>query len=181
MTPAQIRSIRASFTRMNHDLSALAAEFYEGLSSAVPELSALLGGHRTALEETFVKAIGELMQQRSSIALPALGGGTAAMPAMAELGRRHIAIGVRPEHFPVLRMLLMRLLREAMGADFTDGVQEAWGAVFDVLAKAMLDGLGNLPNTEASFFHRLGGEDAGADGAPAPSGSDSAALHQFFR
>jgi hemoglobin-like flavoprotein len=180
MTPAQIRTIRASFTRVEQDLPTLARRFYLALPVALPDLRAPVGGDTAAHEETFVKALDELMHQRSAIALPALGGGTAAMPAMAELGRRHVAIGVRSEHFPVMRLLLMALLREAMGAGFTEGAQAAWDAAFDALAKAMLDGIANLPNTEDSFFHRLAAEEAGSEGASSLP-ADSTALNQFFR
>ena len=180
MTPAQIRTIRASFTRVEHDMPALAHRFYHALILALPGLHAPLNGDVAALQATFVRAMAELMQQRSAIALPALDGGTAAMPSMAELGRRHVAIGVRGEHLPAMRLLLMRLLAEEMGADFTESARGAWEAAFDVLARATLDGLENLPNTEDSFFHRLAPDEASADGASALP-ADGPGLNQFFR
>ena len=176
MTPAQIRTIRTSFAHMAPILPELGRRFYDKLFAMAPELRALWGGDRTAQQERFIRAVSGLVHRRSSMALPAIGGGKGALPAVADL-RRHVGPLVRPEHFDVMRRALVDALRDELGASFSPAVQEAWEAAFDVLAKGMLDDPAKLPTPEDSFFNRLA-EEAGADRS---EGCEAAALQQFFR
>jgi hemoglobin-like flavoprotein len=178
MTPAQIRTIRTSFAQIAPTLPQFGQRFYDRLFAMAPELRALWGGDRTAQLENFVRAVSELVHRRSSMALPAIGGGRSTLPAVADL-RRHIGPVFRPEHFEMMRSALSDALRGELGASFSASVQTAWEAAFDVLAKGMLDGSAKPPTSEDSFFNRLSEESAG-ERTDAPE-SGAAGLHQFFR
>ena len=59
------------------------------------------------------------------------------IPAVTDLGRRHMAYGVTDEHYASVGSALLCTLEEGLGADFTPEVKEAWTTVYGVLADTM--------------------------------------------
>jgi hemoglobin-like flavoprotein len=180
MTPAQIRTIRASFTRIEPVLSQLGHKFYARLFVVAPGLRALFQEDLSFQQEKFMKVVSELvnLHLRSLLTLPAVGG-KASIPALVELGRVHGALGVRLEHFAVMRIALIQALGDELGDEFSPAIAEAWQAAFDVLVNAMRDGLATAAPTGAGerFLERLPEE---RSGDAAQTGSD-AAFTQFFQ
>lgn len=177
MTPAQIRTIRASFTRIEPVLSQLGSKFYARLFVIAPGLRALFEGDLSFQQEKFMKVVSELvnLHLRSLLTLPAVGG-KASIPALVELGRVHGALGVRLEHFAVMRIALIQALGDELGDEFNPAIEEAWQAAFDILVNAMRDGLlAAAPEAGERFLERLP-EERNGDAAQA-----DAALTQFFQ
>jgi hemoglobin-like flavoprotein len=178
MTPAQIRTIRASFTRIEPVLSQLGSKFYARLFVVAPALRPLFEEDLSFQQAKFMKVVSELvnLHLRSLLTLPAVGG-KASIPALVELGRVHGTLGVRMEHFEVMRIALIQALGDEMGEDFTPAISEAWQAAFDVLAGAMQEGLAaGASETGERFLQRLPG-DHGGDAVEASSDSG---FTQFF-
>lgn len=59
------------------------------------------------------------------------------IPAVCNLGRRHLAYGVRDEHYSSVGTALIWTLEQGLGADFTPEVREAWTTVYALLAETM--------------------------------------------
>ena len=59
------------------------------------------------------------------------------IPAVSNLGRRHLAYGVRNEHYSSVGTALIWTLEQGLGADFTPEVREAWTTLYAMLAKTM--------------------------------------------
>ena len=59
------------------------------------------------------------------------------VPAVQALGRRHVAYGVRDEHYATVAAALLWTLEQGLGAAFTPEVRDAWVAVYTVLAGVM--------------------------------------------
>jgi hemoglobin-like flavoprotein len=59
------------------------------------------------------------------------------IPAVTDLGRRHVAYGVTDEHYASVGSALLWTLERGLGADFTPEVKEAWTTVYGVLADTM--------------------------------------------
>lgn len=179
MTPAQIKTIRASFTRIEPVLSQLGRKFYVRLFVIAPGLRSLFEDDLSFQQEKFMKVVSELvnLHLRSLLTLPAVGG-KASIPALVELGRIHGALGVRLEHFTVMRIALMQALGDELGDEFTPPIEEAWQAAFDILVNAMRDGLATaIPEGGERFLDRLPDE---RGGEAAQTGADPA-LIQFFQ
>jgi hemoglobin-like flavoprotein len=179
MTPAQIRTIRASFTRIEPVLSQLGRKFYARLFVVAPSLRALFEEDLSFQQEKFMKVVSELvnLHLRSLLTLPAVGG-KASIPALVELGRVHGALGVRLEHFAVMRIALTQALGDELGDEFTPAIEEAWQAAFDVLVNAMRDGLAAAaPAAGERFLERLPEE---RSGDAAQAGADTT-FTQFFQ
>jgi hemoglobin-like flavoprotein len=61
------------------------------------------------------------------------------LPRVRELGRRHIACNVKPEHYQTMGVALLETLEAALEDDFTAEVRNAWSAAYAMLATAMID------------------------------------------
>ena len=59
------------------------------------------------------------------------------IPTVSNLGRRHLAYGVRDEHYSSVGKALIWTLEQGLGADFTPEVRAAWTTVYAVLAETM--------------------------------------------
>jgi hemoglobin-like flavoprotein len=59
------------------------------------------------------------------------------IPAISNLGRRHMTYGVTNEHYASVGRALIWTLEQGLGADFTAEVKEAWTTAYDVLTDAM--------------------------------------------
>lgn len=180
MTPAQIRTVRASFARIEPALPQLGKHFYERLFIIAPELRSLFAQDMAAQEAKFITAVSELvnLHLRSLLSLPAVGGRTVG-PEPAELHRDRAALGFEPEHFGLMRIAMLDILREEMGEHFTDAVEDAWMAAFDVLVYALPDGIGGAPAGRDRFLGRLSKKDA--ETAQTQTAAASSTLRQFFR
>ncbi|HZS66659.1 MAG TPA: globin domain-containing protein [Burkholderiales bacterium] len=58
--------------------------------------------------------------------------------ALRQLGKRHAAYGVRPEHFALMEDALLFALEHALIDVFTAEVKAAWRAAYALLASMML-------------------------------------------
>jgi hemoglobin-like flavoprotein len=62
------------------------------------------------------------------------------VPALRELGARHVAYGARPEHYPVVGAALIAAMVEIAGPEWKPEYTDAWSAAFEVVAGAMIAG-----------------------------------------
>ena len=61
------------------------------------------------------------------------------VPVVQQMGVRHAGYGVRDEHYDTVAVALLWTLERGLGADFTPAVEDAWTAVYGVLASTMKD------------------------------------------
>ncbi len=137
----------------------IGAEFYEKLFGIAPETRALFGEDMATQHAKFMSVVKELvsLHLRSLISLPVtvLNDSEAALPAIHNLGKRHVHFGVTPEHFDLMRTALLETLGEILGADFTPELRDAWEAAFDLMANVMKSGLRNGHASGTDFLERL--------------------------
>ena len=90
-------------------------------------------------------------------------GGEAVIPGVGLLGSRHEeSYGVKPKHYACMREALLHAITRLLGNDFNDGVAEAWGETFDMLAEAMQKHAGGHPEAEA-FARIFSGKSQGIE------------------
>ena len=58
-------------------------------------------------------------------------------PTIRELGRRHLADGVRDDHYAIMGAALLWTLARCLGPSCTDEVREAWVAAIIMVSDAM--------------------------------------------
>ena len=64
----------------------------------------------------------------------------ALVPALEALGARHVAYGVRPEHYPLVGTALLQSRAEIGAAGWRDEYTAAWAAAYSVVQETMLRG-----------------------------------------
>jgi hemoglobin-like flavoprotein len=74
-----------------------------------------------------------------SIAVSSLDHPERVLFAVRQLGRRHAAYGVKPQHYECVAIALLWMLEQTLGEAFTPEAKEAWFEVYSVLAKTMQD------------------------------------------
>jgi hemoglobin-like flavoprotein len=105
--------------------------FYGRLFEVDPSLKPLFRGD--------IKDQGKKLMATLKIAVQSLDRLDALVPVVQALGRRHLAYGVRDEHYDTVGGALLWTLEKGLGEAFTPDVKEAWTIVYTILAKVMKD------------------------------------------
>lgn len=130
MTPEQIHRVRSSFARIAATPGRAALLFYRRLFELEPSLRPLFKAAMPAqgarLMATLRDVVGSLDQLDR------------VLPALRELGRRHAAYGVRPEHYATVGEALIWTLEQGLGAAFTRETRRAWIDAYAGLAWPMI-------------------------------------------
>lgn len=105
--------------------------FYGRLFEVDPSLKPLFRGD--------IKDQGKKLMATIKIAVQSLDRLEALVPVVQALGRRHLAYGVRDEHYDTVGGALLWTLEKGLGEAFTPEVKEAWTIVYGILAKVMKD------------------------------------------
>lgn len=108
-------------------------QFYARLFEAAPAVKPLFAG--TDLKRQKTMLLGTLVLLRKSLRdLDAI------VPKLRELGARHVAYGAQPEHYPVVGEALIGAMAAVDGPAWRPEYERAWGAAFEVVAGAMIEG-----------------------------------------
>jgi len=63
----------------------------------------------------------------------------ALLPEIQALGRRHVAYGVRDEHYDTVGAALLWALEQGLGEAWSEEASEAWAAAYALIAEVMVD------------------------------------------
>jgi hemoglobin-like flavoprotein len=142
MSPETIRLVRASFDQIAPISDFVASLFYERLFSLDPGLRALFADDLTRQKRALVATL--------QFAVEHLDRPEELMPAVEQLGVRHGAYGVLPEHYPIVGGALLWTLEQALGPAATPNVLESWANVYDVVATTMQRAAERHPRRDAA-------------------------------
>jgi hemoglobin-like flavoprotein len=131
MTPEQIQLVQGSFAKVAPIADTAAALFYSNLFTADPALKPLFKGN---MEEQ-----GKKLMQMIAAAVGKLTDLDTLVPILQNLGKRHVAYGVKPSHYDTVGGALLLTLEQGLGDAFTPDVKAAWTVVYGVMAKTMID------------------------------------------
>ena len=129
MTPQQIALVRSSFAEVSPIADSAAKLFYSRLFELDPSLRPLF---RNSLD-----AQGSKLMNMIAGAVCLLDQPEKLMPVIRNLGRRHTAYGVEDQHYETVGTAVLWTLEKGLGAAFTPEVENAWIAVYGVLADNM--------------------------------------------
>jgi nitric oxide dioxygenase len=132
MTFEEIAAIERTWERVAATPDDAAQRFYANLFAAHPQLRPLFRGD--------MREQGKKLMQTLALAVGSLQRPDAIREPVARLGARHVAYGVRREHYPLVGATLIGTLREALGAELTPEAQKAWQAAIALLAGWMIQG-----------------------------------------
>ncbi len=130
MTPKQISLVQSTWESVIPIQIQAATIFYDKLFAADPSLEPLF---KSDLEEQKVK-----LMKMIGIAVSSLDHLHDIVPAVQDLGRRHLAYGVKPKDYMTVGGALLSTLEAGLGPAFTPDVKEAWATAYGILSQAML-------------------------------------------
>ena len=134
----QIKLVESSWEKLASNLDELASLFYQSLFELAPEIKPLF-------ENTDMVQQGKKLTDTLTVAVKGLQFFPALVPALAELGNRHVAYGVKHEHYSAVRSALLTALNKVLGDSFDQQTAEAWKTTYDALAQVMKRGLRERP------------------------------------
>ena len=129
MSPDVIQQIQESFAKVAPIAETAAELFYNKLFELDPELPTLFTGD--------MKAQGAKLMETLSFAVHSLSNLDALIPALEALGARHVAYGVKDEHYDTVGDALLWTLEQGLGNDFTPACRAAWTEVYGVISAVM--------------------------------------------
>ena len=129
MTPDQVALVQDSFKKVVPIAGAAADLFYGRLFEIAPEVRPLFPED---LREQKKKLIGML-----ATAVTNLHQVDKILPAVEDLGRRHVHYGVAAKHYEAVGAALLWTLEKGLGDDFTPPVKAAWTETYMTLAGVM--------------------------------------------
>jgi methyl-accepting chemotaxis protein len=129
----ELDALETSFDLIAPDGEKLVDIFYARLFAAAPAVVPLFAG--TDLQRQKSMLLATLVLLRKSLrTLDRI------VPALLDLGARHVAYGARPEHYPVVGEVLIASMAQVAGAAWRPDYERAWTAAFEVVAGVMIEG-----------------------------------------
>ena len=129
MTPEQIMLVQTSFAQVLPIADTAAVLFYQRLFELDPSLRPMFRGD--------MHEQGHKLMSMLKLAVNGLTRLDQLVPAVQNLGRRHVGYGVRDEHYDTVASALLWTLRLGLGTAFTPAVEEAWVSAYTLLASTM--------------------------------------------
>jgi hemoglobin-like flavoprotein len=132
MTIQQIALVRSSFESLAPIAAPAAALFYRNLFALDPKLKSLFRGD--------IDAQGKALMNMIAWAVSRLERAEELLPALRQLGARHVRYGVQDSHYSTVGAALVQTLAEGLGEAFTDEVCAAWIEMYDLVSATMKAG-----------------------------------------
>ena len=129
MDQEQQSLVRASFAKVSGAPGVAAAMFYGRLFEIDPELRPLFRGDLDAQGLLLMTMLGTAVDNLHQL--------DQILPAVRELGQRHAAYGVTEADYDTVATALLWTLEQALAADFTPGVRDAWTRCYQTLTTEM--------------------------------------------
>lgn len=131
MTPEQIELVSSTWKQLV-PISEKAAElFYGKLFEIDPELKPLFKGDMTEQGRKLMMMINTAVNNIADV--------EKIIPALQDLGKRHVDYGVTDEHYNTVAAALLWTLEQGLGEAWTEEVKEAWTKTYMALAGIMIE------------------------------------------
>ena len=131
MNEAQIELIQSSFAKVAPIADDAAALFYGRLFELDPELKPLFKSDLKEQGAKLMKMLGMVVNGLKNL--------DALVPAVQDLGKRHVDYGVTAPMYATVGEALIWTLGQGLGEAFTDEVKDAWLAAYGVLNTVMCE------------------------------------------
>ena len=130
MTPEQVTLVQRSFAKVVPIAEPAAAMFYGRLFEIAPEVKPLFHGD---MAEQGRKLMGTL-----AVVVSGLTNLESILPAASALAKKHVAYGVKAEHYGPVGVALLWTLEHGLGAEWTPDLADAWTAAYTTLSGYMV-------------------------------------------
>lgn len=131
MTPQERTLVQESFAAVRPISDQAAAMFYDRLFTIAPEVKPLFKGDMSEQ--------GKKLMQMLAVAVNGLTNLEVILPAVQELGRKHVDYGVTAAHYQPVGEALLWTLEQGLGDAFNAETKAAWEKTYTLLAGAMIE------------------------------------------
>ena len=129
MTPEQIKLVQDSFAKVRPIAGTAADLFYGRLFEIAPQVRDLFPADMSEQKTKLMAMLG--------LAVANLNHPDTVVPALQDLGRKHIAYGTQAAHYAPVGEALLWTLEQGLGPDFTPEVRAAWVETYTLVAGVM--------------------------------------------
>jgi hemoglobin-like flavoprotein len=131
LSQEEIALVQGDWSKVEPIADTAATLFYDRLFAIDPDLKPLFKSDFAEQKRKLMQTIG--------VAVKGLNNLGTLLPAVQALGRRHTGYGVRPKDYATVGSALLWTLKQGLGAGFGPENETAWGKVYGVLSKTMID------------------------------------------
>lgn len=131
MTPQQVQMIQSTWQSVVPIKEKAAELFYGKLFELDPTLQPLFKGD--------MKEQGRKLMAMINVVVTNLDKLDTLVPAVQDLGKRHVAYGVTDSHYATVGGALLWTLAAGLGDAFTEDVKGAWAQAYGVLSGVMTE------------------------------------------
>jgi serine/threonine protein kinase/hemoglobin-like flavoprotein/class 3 adenylate cyclase len=124
--------VQTSFEKVSVQRERASELFYQHLFEIAPHV-------RPMFANTNMQTQGAMLMNMIAAAVNGLDRLDELKPVLQDLGRRHIAYGVRVEHYAAVELCLLHTLETILEKDFTLDVKLAWTQIFNFIAQTMIE------------------------------------------
>ncbi len=143
MTEDEIAAIQTSFAAMAPLSLEVARRFYHHLFEKNPQLMSIFHGD--------LHSQGQKLMDMLDFIVTNIGNPDTLLPAVRELGVRHVGYQVKTEHYEMVGESLIFAMGELLGDAFTEEAEAAWKKAYAFLAEVMIEAANEvIAETEAS-------------------------------
>ena len=107
-----------------------ASLFYANLFEADPKLKPLFKGNMDDQGNKLMQMIGAAVGNLNDL--------ESLVPILQSLAKRHVAYGVKEQHYEIVGAALLKTLGQGLGAAFTPQVKDSWSEVYGVMSTVMI-------------------------------------------
>ncbi|MCW1912599.1 globin domain-containing protein [Luteolibacter sp. GHJ8] len=132
LTADQIHRVRKSFIQVERQSHVAALVFYQRLFELDPSLRPLF--------KTDIELQARKLMEMLGAALSLLERPGELTSTLEDLGARHVAYGVKREHYATVGTALLAMLETVLARDFTAETRLAWTDLYALIAETMLRG-----------------------------------------
>lgn len=133
ITEEQISIVKETWGKVVPISETASRLFYDRLFETSPHLAPMFYGVDLASQrQKLVKAINMVVMSLERI--------DTLVPAIHDLGRRHIAYGAEEAHYELVGSALLWTLKTGLGEDWSDEAEAAWTRAYQLLSGYMIEG-----------------------------------------
>ncbi|MED0677566.1 nitric oxide dioxygenase [Aneurinibacillus thermoaerophilus] len=133
LSPKTIEIIKSTVPVLEDHGKAITTRFYESMLTNHPELLNIFnhanqkqGRQQTALANAVYAAAANIDNLE------------AILPAVIQIAHKHISLGVKPEHYPIVGKYLLIAIKDVLGNAATDEIIQAWKEAYQAIADVFI-------------------------------------------
>jgi hemoglobin-like flavoprotein len=149
VTPEQVKLVQESFKQVEPIAPQAADLFYGRLFEIAPEVRPLFPADLTSQKQKLMTMIATAVTNLHQV--------EKIVPAVQDLGRRHVSYGVTEAHYKPVGEALIWTLDKGLGDAFTQQIKDAWIAAYTTLAGVMTEAAAKVKPAKKGFFARMFG------------------------